>query len=153
LSKKTEYHTKERDSSLDPDIDFMLCLKYGIEPPDLQPRKKKAKKKPSAPDTESVIRSEPHPIPEERREIIVKKEDLPQSMKLKPGDRVINIDELSAYYLRTGVIRKVNADPRHDWESLGFLYAPTIATIEIDTGETIRAHEQYWYPVRKNTCS
>ncbi len=151
MPKKTGYR-KDRDRSQDPETDYMLCMKYGIE---YRPHYRKPKPAviPSALDS-----ADPDPV--EIRQTVLRApaeiRKLPErivtpslSKKFRTGDRGLNIDELSTYYMQTGTIQSVELDRRLNWGELDFKFSPTIITIELDTGETIRAHEQYWYPLRE----
>lgn len=149
MTKKTGYR-KDRDRSQDPETDYMLCMKYGIE---YRPhyRKPKTEVTPSAPDSSDPveIRQTVLRAPAELRELPERITTPSLSRKFKTGNRALNIDELSTYYMKTGTVLSVELDRRLNWGELDFRFSPTIITIELDNGETIRAHEQYWYPLRE----
>lgn len=75
------------------------------------------------------------------------KREVPLSQKLSIGDRVINTNNASEHFGRKGTVTDILPDRSCDWQKLGVQYAPVIASVVLDTGNTIQVHEHFWFPV------
>lgn len=72
-----------------------------------------------------------------------------QSMRLKIGDTVINTETASSHFRKRGIVKDIQPDRSCDWERLGVQCPPVNITIELENGNTITAHEHYWFPVER----